>query len=148
MKPFRIAVLFSLASAVLLADSLVDSRSASADVLKITPAMNARIRGIMGHGIGRAVRYRRSGGRTIWVLNRIGKVKPITAQFVVSGGRIANARVLVYRESHGHEIKRSSYLARLRSTCNTPNISGATLSVNSMKRMCRLAKYLHSQARR
>lgn len=148
MKPIRIAVLCALASVAFLADSFVLNSAARADVLKITPAMNARIKGIMGYGIGRAVRYRRNGSSTIWVLNRIGKVKPITAQFVVSGGRIQNARVLVYRESHGHEIKRSSYLARLRSTCNTPNISGATLSVNSMKRMCRLAKYLHSQTRR
>ena len=120
---------------------------ASAATLNITPQMNARIKGIMGHSIGRSVRYRKSGGSTIWVLNRIGKVKPITAQFTVSGGRISSARVLAYRESHGHEVKRSSFLGRLRSSCNAPNISGATLSVNSMRRMCRLAKYLHSLAR-
>ena len=116
-----------------------------AATLKITPKMNARIKAIMGHSIGRTARYRKSGGSTIWVLNRIGKVKPITAKFTVSGGRISSARILAYRESHGHEVKRASFLGRLRSSCNAPNISGATLSVNSMRRMCRLAKYLHSQ---
>ena len=126
---------------------VLDQSPALGAILKITPQMNARIKGIMGHSIGRSVRYRKSGSSTIWVLNRIGKVKPITVKFVVSGGRISSARVLAYRESHGHEVKRASFLSRLRSTCNAPNISGATLSVNSMRRMCRLAKYLHSQVR-
>ncbi len=139
----RIALSLTLFSVL----SALDPGAARAGVLKISPSMNARIKSIMGHSIGRRVRYRRSGRSTIWVLNRIGKVKPITAQFEVSGGRIAKARVLAYRESHGHEIKRSSFLSRLRSSCNAPNISGATLSVNSMRRMCRLAKYLHSQVR-
>ena len=137
----------ALLIAALLVLPTVDQNSANAATLKITPQMNARIKGIMGHSIGRSVRYRKSGSSTIWVLNRIGKVKPITAKFTVSGGRVSSARVLAYRESHGHEVKRSSFLSRLRSSCNAPNIAGATLSVNSMRRMCRLAKYLHTQVR-
>ena len=111
---------------VFLLSHLTDPGPVEADVLNITPQMNARIKAIMGHSIGRRMRYRRTGASTIWVLNRIGKVKPITAQFVVSGGRISSARVLAYRESHGFEVKRSSFLTRLRSSCNVPNISGAT----------------------
>ena len=125
----------------------VNQANAGVKVLKITPAMNAKIRSIMGHSIGRAVRYKRKGGSTIWVLNRIGKVKPITALFVVSGGRVVRAKVLKYRESIGGEVQRSSYLSALAGSCKGPHISGATLSVNSMRRMCRLARYLHSKAR-
>ena len=144
MKLFFTTAVISLCASLLLT---INPATAGVKVLKITPAMNGKIKSIMGHSIGRAVRYKRKGGSTVWVLNRIGKVKPITALFVVSGGRVTRAKVLKYRESIGGEVQRASYLSALAGSCKGPHISGATLSVNSMRRMCRLARYLHSQAR-
>lgn len=120
--------------------------------IRLTGAMQARIRRIMGHGVGSRVRYWKRGGRSVWILNRIGKYKPITTGWIVSSGRIERARVLIYRESHGYEVRyprftnqfRGATLRGSRLSRSIGNISGATLSVNSMKRMGALALYLHS----
>ena len=91
--------------------------------------------------------------KTIWILNSIGKYKPITAGFVVSDCKINSAQVLVYREQIGYEIKFPSFLTQFASNQlndkikldkTISNISGATLSVNSMDRMARLALLLNS----
>ena len=89
--------------------------------------------------------------KTIWILNSIGKYKPITASFVVESCKIKSSHVLIYREQIGYEIKYQSFLAQFnnvkinneyRLTRNIDNISGATLSVNSMDRMARTALIL------
>ena len=58
---------------------------------------------------------------------------------------------MIYREQHGYEIKYPSFLSQFnnlkinnefRLTGNIDNISGATLSVNSMDRMARTALIL------
>ena len=65
--------------------------------------------------------------------------------------KINSAHVLIYREQHGYEIKYPSFLTqfkdikinnKFRLTRNIDNISGATLSVNSMDRMARTALIL------
>lgn len=147
MKFFGITLLVGIS--IIFTELLLGSSSAQAGIkiLKITPSINSKIRSIMGYSIGSRIRYKRRGSSTIWVLNRIGKTKPITALFVVSGGRVRRARVLKYRESIGGEVQRASYLSALSNSCRGPHISGATLSVNSMRKMCRLARYLHTQAR-
>ncbi len=94
--------------------------------------------------------YWKNDKNTIWILNSIGKYKPITAGFIIGECKIQNASVLTYREQHGYEIKYQSFLSRfndMQSSNNklskkVDNISGATLSVNSMKRMAKLALLL------
>jgi len=129
---------------------------ASGRVLKLSGAQQAQARRIMGHGIGGSVRYWRGGGSTVWILNGIGKYKPITTGWLVSGGRIRRARVLVYREApHGLEVRFPQFTSQFsgagrsgtRLNRGISNISGATLSVNSMKRMAALALYLDSIAK-
>jgi len=87
------------------------------------------------------------------VLEEIGKEEPITAGFVVEGGRIKQARVLVYRESRGGEIRYPVFLKQYDGAALTADhyldrsidgISGATLSVRAMERMARLALYFDS----
>jgi hypothetical protein len=101
------------------------------------------------------VRYWAAGTRSAWVLEEIGKHHPITAGFVIDAGRVASARVLVYRESRGWEVRRPAFLAQLVGRTLTPareldgpvdGISGATLSVAAMQRMTRLALFLAEQA--
>jgi len=107
-----------------------------------------------GWQAGLRVRYWQRGARTVWVLNEIGKDKPITAGIVVDGGVIATVAVLVFRESRGWEIRYPSFTsqfiqARLTRdsdlTQTIDGISGATLSVRAMKRMARVALKLHEQ---
>ena len=91
--------------------------------------------------------------KTIWILNSIGKYKPITAGFIVNDCKVESAKVLVYREQHGYEIKYPSFLSQFNGVTlksniklnkGISNISGATLSVNSMDRMARVALLLNS----
>tara|TARA_E500000178_G_C16916589_1_gene705173 strand:+ start:399 stop:917 length:519 start_codon:yes stop_codon:yes gene_type:complete len=106
----------------------------------------------MGHKYRKRIfSYWTSDDKTVWILNSIGKYKPITAAFVVKDCKINSAHVLIYREQIGYEIKHNAFLTqfsqmklnnKLRLTRNIDNISGATLSVNSMDRMARTALIL------
>ena len=99
----------------------------------------------------RIFKYWKTNEKTVWILNSIGKYKPITAAFIVKECKINSAHVLIYREQHGYEIKYPSFLSQFnnlkvnnefRLTRNIDNISGATLSVHSMDRMARTALIL------
>ena len=106
----------------------------------------------MGHNYKKRIySYWKSENQSIWILNSIGKYKPITAAFVVEECKIKTANVLIYREQHGYEIKYEAFLSQFVGvdidnkydlTKNIDNISGATLSVNSMDRMARAALIL------
>lgn len=98
-------------------------------------------------------RYWREGNRTLWVLDSVARTMPITAGVVVEDGKILDVSVLTYRETRGHEVQgrhhRVQYVGsgitsdnRLTNPIN--GISGSTLSVNSMKRMARIALLLHN----
>ncbi|GAC1633488.1 MAG: hypothetical protein NVS9B10_28820 [Nevskia sp.] len=111
-------------------------------------ATQDKLKAIFGHVYPQArLRYWRAEGRTAWVLEDIGKEFPITAGFVVGKGEVEAARVLVYRESRGDEIRYPSFLkqfrgAKLGASGLQPEvdaISGATLSVWAMARMARAA---------
>ena len=91
--------------------------------------------------------------RSAWILNRIGKVKPITAGFIIDNCEIVSVHVLVYRESHGWEIKYPLFRDQFKGmrlfkeyklNKKVDGITGATLSVNSMKKMAELALAMHS----
>ena len=61
---------------------------------------------ILGHRYGGLrIKYWRQGGRTAWILEEIGKYELITTGVVVAGGRIAEVRILIYRGSHGWEVR-------------------------------------------
>jgi len=99
-------------------------------------------------------RYWRAGDRTVWILDEIGKVLPITTGITIEGGKIIDLTVLTYRESHGAEIRFPAYRSQftdvelaedLRLSKPIHGISGATLSTNAMKRVSRLALYLHNK---
>ena len=100
------------------------------------------------------VKYWQRGERTAWILEEIGKVKPITTGFVVDQDKIASVTVLIYRESHGWEIRRESFRKQFKTATlkkgfrlSQPidGITGATLSVNAVKNMARLALFLHGE---
>ncbi len=95
-------------------------------------------------------KYWQHGNKTAWILEEIGKVEFITAGFVVEDGKITDVRVLTYRESRGGEVRYQSFVQQFKGAILKEDtfldrpidgISGATLSVWSMKRMARLALY-------
>ena len=71
---------------------------------------------------------------------------------MVNNCKIKSSHVLVYREQHGYEIKYPAFLlqftdaeinSNMKLNTKIDNISGATLSVNSMKRMAKTALLLN-----
>jgi hypothetical protein len=165
--------LLCFASSSALADSVYQTREdflsevfgapPPAQVLWLDSSVQDGLKGVLGHPYGQArLRYWRKDGKTVWILDEIGKEYPITAAFVVEKDAqrdaqkdaIDMARVLVYRESRGMEVRYPAFLrqfagARLqdgRLSKPIDGISGATLSVQSMQRMARAALLLNGHA--
>lgn len=121
------------------------------DILWLTKGVAAQAARILGHAPSQLrQRYWKSSGKTVWVLEEIGKEEPITAGFVVENGKILQARVLIYRESRGGEIRYPAFIKQYEGVAldaeqqldrSIDGISGATLSVRAMGRMARLALY-------
>ena len=89
--------------------------------------------------------------RSAWILEEIGKVKPITTGYVVNRGKIERVAVLIYRESRGWEVRHKFFTDQFigatvdgdyRLDRGIDGISGATLSVDALTRLGRLALYL------
>ena len=94
------------------------------------------------------VRYWARADRSAWILEEIGKVKPITIGFVGEDDRIQTAKVLIYRESIGWEIRHPFFTDQfnqvgmddqLKLDRTIDGISGATMSVSAMEKLSRLA---------
>jgi hypothetical protein len=118
-------------------------------VLWLTREIQAQAAAILGHPPAQLrQRYWTEGQKSVWILEETGKEEPITAAFVVVGGRIDHVRVLVYRESRGQEVRQSSFVKQFKDAKladenrldrDIDGIVGATLSVRAMERMARLA---------
>jgi hypothetical protein len=107
---------------------------------------------ILGHPYARKeVGYWRAEEKTVWILEARGKTHLITTGFVVQDGCISTCQVLVYRESRGREVRAERFVRQFKGASLTKDrglnrridgITGATISVNAMKNMARLALYL------
>ncbi|MXX98496.1 MAG: FMN-binding protein [Gammaproteobacteria bacterium] len=112
------------------------------------------IKNILGHRYSKfRIRYWLKDNRSVWILQEIGKERFITSGFAVDTNRIREAKVLVFRESRGWEVRYDSFAdqftdAKLTSTLeldrSIDNISGATLSVRAVTKLARLALLLHN----
>lgn len=100
------------------------------------------------------VRYWQQAKRSGWVLEEIGKEKPITVGVVVNDHRIEYIRVLVFRESRGFEVRHAFFTDQFKQTRlkqdlqldrHIDGITGATLSVRAVSKLSRLALFLHKQ---
>ncbi len=110
---------------------------------------------ILGHRYGGLrLKYWRNAGRTVWILEEIGKYEPITAGFIVANGQLVDVRILIYRESHGWEVRYPFFTDQFRNLRLSENrrltgpidgIAGATLSVSSITRLAALALFLDTQ---
>ncbi len=121
------------------------------ELLWLTKDIAQQSEKILGHApMQLRQHYWRIGDKSVWIFDEIGKEEPITAGFVISAGKISQVRVLTYRESRGWEVRYPAFLKQYQGVelqpdnylnRNIDGISGATLSVNAMNRMARLALY-------
>ncbi len=113
------------------------------------------VESILGHRYSSLrIRYWQQDQRSAWILEEIGKERPITMGFVISDNKIESMKVLIYRESRGWEIRHDFFLEQFsRATLDSQltldrhidSISGATLSVRAATNLARLALYLAQQ---
>ena len=125
-------------------------------IIWLTSDIRPVIEKILAHKATRLrIRYWIKDGRSVWVLDEIGKEKPITAGFVIYKGKLNRVKVLVFRESRGSEISQPFFTrqfnnARLTADHNLDRdidgISGATLSVRAIRKLSRVALYLANRA--
>lgn len=123
------------------------------DAIWLTGEMQASVREILGHDYpGLRIRYWVRGDRSAWILEEIGKERPITTGFVVDDQRLVAVRVLIFRESRGWEVRYPYFTEQFENAGLAPdgkldrridNITGATLSVNAIRRLARLALFLN-----
>ena len=121
--------------------------------LWIKKDLKAEIKEIMGHDLKMLrLRYWDDGVKRAWILEEIGRDKPITVGLVTANGKILDVKVLIFRESRGWEVRYPFFTDQFKdATLVTGNnldrkidgISGATLSVNALTKLGRLVLFLH-----
>jgi len=128
-----------------------------AKVLWLDKALKQQMADILGHPYrGMRVRYWKKDERSAWILDEVGKEKPITTGIVIDRGKIEQVKVLVFRESRGWEVrhdfftdqfKQAELEENLRLSNHIDNISGATLSVRALRKLATIALLLDSRVR-
>ncbi len=132
-----------------------DGDPPEADTLWLKSEQKKRIRALLGRDLAALrVRYWGRDQRSAWILEEIGKERPITTGLVVNAGEIERVQVLIYRETRGWEVRYPFFTEQFQGVSLTDDddlsesidsISGATLSVNALKKLAKVALYLHKQ---
>jgi hypothetical protein len=124
-------------------------------VLSLDAGQQKQLAAILGHRYReKKIRYWSAGGKTAWILDEIGKTEPITTGFIVRGGKLAEIKVLIYRESHGWEVSRPFFTHQfVGATLDGKSLStsidgivGATLSVRALTKLSAAALYLNKES--
>lgn len=98
-------------------------------------------------------RYWQQGQRSAWIMEEIGKEKPITVGLVVNNGELERVKVLAFRESRGWEVRYPFFVKQYNGlslkgdnglSSSIDNITGATLSVRAVTKLARLALIYHA----
>lgn len=101
---------------------------------------------------GLRIRYWRLADRTVWIMNELGKERPITSAVAVENDKIIAVSILEYRESRGGEVQLPSFRKQFinagldkkgKLNQRIDGITGATLSVRSLNRSVIAALKLH-----
>ncbi|MBV1880459.1 MAG: FMN-binding protein [Pseudomonadales bacterium] len=125
------------------------------ETLWLTKEIKQTAENILGHPLNiLRVRYWKHANRTVWILDEIGKIKPITTGVIIENASILSLHILAFRESRGWEVKYPFFTDQFlnialnkksRLDKNIDGITGATLSVRAVSNVARLALYFHTQ---
>ena len=97
------------------------------------------------------VRFWKHNSRSAWILEEIGKKKPITVGIIIDDSKISQLKVLVFRETRGWEVRYPFFPDQFKQLFLTEEnrlnesidgISGATLSVRALDKLARIALLL------
>ncbi|MEH6357676.1 MAG: FMN-binding protein [Pseudomonadales bacterium] len=103
---------------------------------------------------GLRVRYWQQDNRSAWIFDEVGKERPITIGLVLNQQKIESVNILAFRESRGWEVKYAFFTDQFKNvelnkkqklSQYIDGITGATLSVNAVKRAAKLALFLNQQ---
>lgn len=124
--------------------------------LWLTSAIKEKAKEILRHDYaGLRVSYWKSGNATAWIIDEIGKERPITIGVAVRDQQISQVSILEFRESRGWEVRYPFFTEQFEGVQLTDEhtlnkmidgVTGATLSVRAVKKVAALALYLHSLA--
>jgi len=127
------------------------------DVIWFDDELRALATEVLGHPPGMMrMRYWYDGPRTAWIVDEVGKEKPITLGIVIQNGEIQQMNVLQFRESRGWEIRYPFFTDQFdgvrldkndRLSERIDGITGATLSVRAATRSANLALVLSEHIR-
>ena len=165
-KLFLITFLLMIMSPIILAKGVYQTpeqfitqalgKIPKAKVLWLKNEDKAVIANILSHQFNRLrIRYWHSAENTVWILDEIGKEKPITIGVHIKDQQIISLKVLTFRESRGDEVRHEFFtkqfnLAKLtddnRLTHHIDGITGATLSVRALTKTARLSLWLNNKA--
>jgi hypothetical protein len=136
-----------------------DNKPPKAEILWPDKETKKQMADILAHNYqGLRIRYwqqaSKSARKSAWVLEEIGKEKPITAGIVINSGQIELVKILAFRESRGWEVRHDFFTDQFKQASlkdnhqldkNINNISGATLSVRAVTKLARIALLLDQQ---
>lgn len=124
-------------------------------IIWLSGERKSQVRTMLGHDYpALRLRYWCQAQRSAWILEEIGKELPITVGIIIDVNHISSLRVLTYRENRGGEVVAPSFTDQFNGTALTggntldttiDGITGATLSVQALTRLARVALYLHAQ---
>ncbi len=133
-------------------NDVFNNKPPKAEVLWLDKTLKKQISAILNHKYkSLRIRYWQQDKRSVWILEEIGKEKPITTGIVVNDGHIEKVKVLEFRESRGWEIRHEFFTDQFRQAKlkddyqldkTIDNISGATLSVRAVKKLAKIALLL------
>ena len=124
--------------------------------LWVTPELREAVEQVLGHRFAMLrVRYWHDGATTAWILDEIGKEEPITVGISIDDRRVDMVRILEFRESRGWEVRYPFFTDQFNGAKladqnsidrRIDGISGATLSVDAVSRVVRVALVLHEES--
>lgn len=135
--------------------SVFQEEQAQAKSIWLKDADKKTIESIMSHQYNRLrIRYWQLNNETVWILDEIGKEKPITVAIHIEEKNIKQVKVLAFRESRGDEVRHAFFTEQFMGATLTNDhqltehidgITGATMSVRALTKVARLALWLNNK---
>ena len=136
-------------------DDAFKSQVPEPDIIWIKGEIRQQIEKILQHNYqAKRIRYWKKQQRSVWILEEIGKKKPITVGIIIDNNKIEQLKVLIFRETRGWEVRYPFFSKQFNQlTLGNNNqlsetidgISGATLSVRALTKLARIALLLNHQ---